>query len=201
MFLILLIIFLSISLFYGIGYYLAEKDDEKQFKKDETLKENTNLKKSSDNGNVFIKEPNQQKNTDPQPSEKSELIKDSKGTKKNPQQEIITESKIRKTSIKVKGVTYFDRQENLKKLYEQKLSKEDKHLRLEEFYLGNFQTYLVILNDLEIGTIPKEHVRMFQSPKYSYELSNIHIGAIKSENDNDIYFARLFVIFKEKQLK
>lgn len=109
----------------------------------------------------------------------------------------IIESPIRKTSIKVKGVTYFDRQENLKKLYEQKLSKEDKHLRLEKFYLGKTQTLCVLFNDLEIGTIPLDQLEFFMSPNYSYELTNIHIGIIKDENDKEIYFAKLFVTFTD----
>lgn len=106
---------------------------------------------------------------------------------------------VRKTSMKIKGVTYFDRQKNLKALYNQHLNKEDKHLTLQKFYVGTIQTFSVIFNGLEIGTIPEEHLHLFYSYHYNYELSNIHIDFFKNEYGRDIYWAKLFVIFTPKQ--
>lgn len=106
---------------------------------------------------------------------------------------------IEKTSIKIKGVTYFNRQANLKNLYEQHLKKEDKHLTLEKFYVGNLLTFCVMYNGFEVGTIPEEYLKKFFSEEYTYELTNIHIGTIKDENGKDIYFARLFVTFKKNR--
>lgn len=105
---------------------------------------------------------------------------------------------VKKVSIRLKGVTYFDRQEHLKSLYEQRLNKEDKHLTLEKYYIGTTQTLCLFLNGLEIGTIPEEHLKMFYSTNYSYELSNIHIDMFKNEFEKEIYWAQLFVIFSPK---
>lgn len=105
----------------------------------------------------------------------------------------------RKTSMNIKGVTLFDRQEHLKTLFDQHLKKEDKHLSLEKFYNETKETLLLSFNGLEIGTIPDEHLKMFYSPLYDYELSNIHIDVFTNEQGKDIYWAKLFVIFTPKK--
>lgn len=104
-------------------------------------------------------------------------------------------SQIEKASIKIQGVTYYNRQDNLKSLFDQHLQKEDKHLSLEKYYVGNLQTFCVVFNGLEVGYIPDEFLYRFLSKQYDYELTNIHIGTIKDEKGKDIYFARLYVTF------
>lgn len=111
----------------------------------------------------------------------------------------IMEDPVKRVSMKIKGVTYFDRQTNLKSLYEQHLKKEDKHLTLEKFFVGNTQTLRLLFNGLEIGTIPEEHLNMFYSYHFNYELSNIHIDFFTNEYGKIIYWAKLFVIFTPKQ--
>jgi hypothetical protein len=111
----------------------------------------------------------------------------------------IIDDPVKRVSMNIKGVTYFDRQTNLKSLYEQHLKKEDKHLTLEKFFVSNTQTLRLLFNGLDIGTIPEEHLHMFYSYHFNYELSNIHIDFFRNEYGKIIYWAKLFVIFTPKQ--
>ena len=110
---------------------------------------------------------------------------------------ILDDPVIRK-GIKIKGVTQFNRQENIKTLYSQKLSKEEKQLSLETFNDNGLNTFRVIMNGLEIGVLPEDCLNLFLSKKYDYELTNIHLGEMTVEYGRIIYFAKLYATFTPK---
>lgn len=111
---------------------------------------------------------------------------------------ILDDPVIRK-GIKIKGVTQFNRQENIKTLYSQKLSKEEKQLSLETFNDNGLNTFRVIMNGLEIGVLPEDCLNLFLSKKYDYELTNIHLGEMTVEYGRTIYFAKLYATFTPKK--
>ena len=107
----------------------------------------------------------------------------------------ILDDPIIRKGIKIKGVTQFNRQENIKNLISQHLSKEDKKLKLETFTDNGLKTFRVLLNELEIGVLPQDSLSMFLSNKYDYSLTNIHLGEMTVEEGKIIYFAKLYVTF------
>lgn len=107
---------------------------------------------------------------------------------------------VRKVSFNLKGVTHFNRQDNLKLFYEKHLPKEEKILTLEKYTDNTVETFCIKYNGLEIGTIPKEQLALFLSPSYDYNLDNIHIDKFTNEYGKEIYWAKMYVIFTPKPL-
>lgn len=107
---------------------------------------------------------------------------------------------VRKVSFNLKGVTHFNRQDNLKLFYEKHLPKEEKNLTLEKYTDNTVETFCIKYNGLEIGTIPKEQLALFLSPSYDYNLDNIHIDKFTNEYGKEIYWAKMYVIFTPKPL-
>lgn len=101
-------------------------------------------------------------------------------------------------TFKISGVTFKQRQPNLRQLYEQHLTQEQKQVTIQRVNTDGFDCLMVYFNGLEVGVIPKQDVNYFTNIEYNYKVNNYSIGSFNAENHQTIFYARIFVHFFAK---
>lgn len=99
--------------------------------------------------------------------------------------------------FKVAGVTFENRQNNLKKIKYDLTNNSELTLRLEKYTFNDNPAFKIFANDLDIGNIPQQDVHYFLIHDATYEPNDLYIDFFVNENSDTIYYARINVIFKK----
>ena len=111
--------------------------------------------------------------------------------------EIVNEYTIQR-KFKIAGVTFDNRQENLKQLYSDILSKKQIKVGIRKYlYKGN-PAFKIFANGLDIGNIPQKYVFFFNGTNQVFKPVKLYINYFYDRYDDLIFYARIYVNFYTK---
>lgn len=104
--------------------------------------------------------------------------------------------------FKVAGVTFEDRQKHLKKLLADKLSGKRLDVSLNEYDYQGHKAINVVVNGKEIGNLHTDDTNLiFEDTSRVAGIKDLYINDFEDENGKTIYYAKIKLIFKNKQQK
>lgn len=104
--------------------------------------------------------------------------------------------------FKVAGVTFEDRQDNLKKLLADKLSGKRLDVSLSEYDYQGHKAINIVVNGKEIGNLHTDDTNLiFEDTSRVVGIKDLYINDFEDENGKTIYYAKIKLIFKNKQQK
>lgn len=99
--------------------------------------------------------------------------------------------------FKVADVTFGERQNNLKKIESCIRSNQKINVTFEKYLYESKTAIKILANGLDIGNIPKDDVHYFLIKDATYEPDKLYISNFTNENTEEIYYARIRVVFKK----
>lgn len=104
--------------------------------------------------------------------------------------------------FKVAGVTFENRQDHLKKLLADKLSGKHLDISLNEYDYQGHKAISVVVNGKEIGNLHTDDTNLiFEDTSRVVGIKDLYINDFEDENGKTIYYAKIKLIFKNKQQK
>lgn len=102
-------------------------------------------------------------------------------------------------SFKVAGVTFNDRQKNLKKILEQKQNGKAINIGIEQYDYKGEPAVSVTANGLDIGSLQKKDADyVLANRERIIGFTDLYIDSFKNEENKLIYYARVELLVKNK---